>query len=100
MPLTREEVYYLIDNERSYQDRTYNPQQQVSSGLTREQRDKEVSPGILMLEAYARKASDAWVNTPVDNLPALRQVGKIAAIAVRILERAGESHQLLEKGLR
>lgn len=98
--LSRTEVFALIDKERQYQDSTYNPEGKVSSGLTRRERDSEVSPGILMLEAYVRKATNAWVNTPVDNLPALQQVAKIAAIAVRILERAGESQELLKVGLR
>ena len=98
--LTREEVFNLIDTERSYQDINYNPDEKVSSGLTRRERDKEVSSGILMLEAYVRKASDAWVNTKGSNLPALQQVAKIAAIAVRILERAGDSQTLLTSGLR
>lgn len=98
--LTRQEVFDLINKEREYQDGNYNPEAKVSSGLTRRQRDAEVSPGILMLEAYTRKASDAWVNTKDSNIPALQQVAKIAAIAVRILERAGDSQELLKTGLR
>ena len=96
--LTREQVFTLINYEREYQDRTYNPDERVSSGLTRAERDKEVSSGILMLEAYCRKASDAWVNTKGSNVPALQQVAKIAAIAVRVLERAGDSQVLLDVG--
>jgi hypothetical protein len=53
-----------------------------------------------MLSAYVRKAEDAWVNTKGSNLPAIQQIAKIAAIAVRILERAGGSEDLLIKGLR
>lgn len=98
--LTREQVFEIINTERNYQDTNYRPDEVVSSGLTRRMRDAEVSPGILMLEAYARKAGDAWVNTKGTNLPALQQVAKIAAIAVRILERAGDSQALLESGLR
>lgn len=96
--LTRQEVFDLINKEREYQDGNYNPEAKVSNGLTRRQRDAEVS--ILMLEAYTRKASDAWVNTKDSNIPALQQVAKIAAIAVRILERAGDSQELLKTGLR
>lgn len=98
--LTRDQVFEIINDERAYQDREYRPDEFVSSGLTRRTRDAEVSPGILMLEAYARKATDAWVNTKGSNTPALREVAKIAAIAVRILERAGDSQVLLEVGLR
>ena len=90
----------LINSERDYQDRTYAPNAVLSSGLTRGERDLEASPGILMLSAYARKAEDAWFSTIGTNLPALQQVAKIAAIAVRILERAGGSEKLLGAGLR
>lgn len=98
--LTREEVFRLINFERAYQDKTYSPDEKTSTGLTRAQRDLEPAPGILMLEAYVRKATNAWVNTKGDNTPALQQVAKIAAIAVRILERSGGSEKLLEVGLR
>ena len=98
--LTREQVFTLINKERDFQDVNYDPNFVLSSGQTRAQRDLEVSPGVLMLEAYARKASDAWVNTKGTNLSTLQQVAKIAAIAVRVLERAGGSEELLTKGLR
>lgn len=100
MTMTRKEVYEVIDNEREYQDRNYNPEQRTSSGVTRRERDYDVAPGICMLEVYCRKAGDAWVNTKGTQHPALQQVAKIAAIAVRILERAGGSEKLLETGLR
>lgn len=100
MPLTRNQVFCLLNEERKYQDRNYNPNEITSSGQTRIERDRDVAPGILMLNAYNHKAAQIWVNTVGDNLPALQQVAKIAAIAVRILERAGGSEQLLEKGLR
>jgi hypothetical protein len=98
--MTREQVFELINREREYQSQSYVPDERISSGLTRRERDAEVSPGILMLEAYVRKATDAWVNTKGSNTPALQQVAKIAAIAVRILEQAADSQVLLEKGLR
>lgn len=99
--LTRQQVYELIDRERQHQDSTYDPNFILTSGLTRQQRDREVSPGILMLEGYARKATSAWIDTKNgNNLPALQEVAKIAAIAVRVLERSGGSEELLTKGLR
>lgn len=98
--LTRTEVFGLINAEREYQDRNYDPDSHTSSGLTRRERDLDVSPGVLMLQAYAHKAGMTWVQTVGTNLPTLRQVAKIAAIAVRILERAGNSEELLEKGPR
>lgn len=98
--LTREEVFRIIEAERAYQDRAYNGNEVLSSGVTRRQRDSDPAAGILMLECYVRKASDAWVNTKGFATPSLQQVAKIAAIAVRILERAGDSEKLLELGLR
>jgi hypothetical protein len=98
--LTRAEVYGIIDGERAYQDKSYDPNTVLSSGQTRVLRDLEVAPGILMLSEYTQKAGQAWVNTKGSNLPALQQIAKIAAIAVRVLERAGGSEVLLKSGLR
>lgn len=98
--MTREQVFEIITKERAFQDGSFGPEGVVSSGQTRVQRDTDVAPGILMLVAYADKATAAWVNTKGNNLPALQQVAKLAAIAVRILERAGGSEKLLESGLR
>jgi hypothetical protein len=98
--LTRQQVYCLIDMEREYQDYNYSPDTLTSSGLPRRERDLEVGPGLTMLSAYVRKAEDAWVNTKGNATPSLQQIAKLAAIAVRILERAGGSEALLAKGLR
>lgn len=98
--MKREEVYHIVDVERHYQDREYDPDAKTSSGLTRRERDLDVAPGILMLGEYVAKAQAAWTGTKGTQTPALREVAKIAAIAVRILERAGGSEELLIKGLR
>lgn len=104
--LTRSEVYQIIDTERQYQDSTYNPTEVLSSGVLRKERDLDVTPGLVLLDSYVRKAQDAWTDSKKVNNPsgghsnALQQVAKIAAIAVRILERAGNSDQLLKTGLR
>lgn len=98
--MTRAEVYSLIDAERTYQDGAYDPRELLSSGATRGQRDMDVAPGILLLDGYIRKAETAWIDTHNNNLQALQYVAKIAAIAVRILERAGGSQALLNQGLR
>jgi hypothetical protein len=100
MGMNREQIYSLIEIERNFQDANYNPNEILTSGATRGQRDLEVAPGILMLEAYADKAKSSWVGTKGSNLPALQQVAKIAALAVRILERCGGSEELLNEGLR
>jgi hypothetical protein len=98
--LEREQVFAIIDSERAYQDLTYNPHEVLSSGQTRLQRDLDVAPGILMLLEYSDKAKAAWTGGKGSNLSALQQVAKIAAIATRILERAGGSEELIHKGLR
>jgi hypothetical protein len=98
--LTRTQVFALISNERAYQDVTYDPNEVLSTGVTRLQRDLDVTPGILMLEEYNAKARAAWVARKGSDLPALQQIAKIAAIATRILERAGGSEELLTTGLR
>jgi len=100
MGMNREEVYDIINEEREYQDKNYNPDAVTSSGQTRRQRDLEVAPGVLMLQQYAHNAGHTWIRTVGTNLPTLREVAKIAAIAVRILERAGGSEALLTQGLR
>lgn len=100
MALTRNQVFTLINEERKYQDRNYNPDEKISSGQTRRERDLEVAPGVLMLNAYSHKATQIWVSTIGTSLPTLQQVAKIAAIATRILERAAGSEELLQKGLR
>lgn len=97
--LTREQAIALINTEREYQDTTYSPDQLKDSGLTRAQRDLDVTPHLVLLSGYVRKAEEAWI-TPGSNVPALQQIAKIAAIAIRALERCGNSEKLLEVGLR
>lgn len=100
MGLSKQEVFNIIDTERQYQDATYNPEQMLSSGVTRRTRDLDVTPGLVMLDTYVRKAQDAWTGQKGSSLAAMQQIAKIAAIAVRILERAGGSDELIFKGLR
>jgi hypothetical protein len=97
--MQRAAIYSLIDNERTYQDRTYNPDEVLTSGSTRRQRDNDVTSHLVLLDLYITKAKEDW-NVKGDNRPALKQIAKIAAIAVRALERAGGSEALLEEGLR
>lgn len=100
IPLSRADAYAVINQERRYQDSTYSPDEETVPGQTRRQRDIGVTPHILLLEEYVAKARAAWVNRKGDDLPALQQIAKVAAIAVRALERASGSEKLLEKGLR
>jgi hypothetical protein len=97
--MTREQVYKIIDDERAYQDKTYEPSKVLSSGQTREQRDLDVTAHLVLLDGYIEKAKAAWI-VPGSNQPALQQIAKVAAIAVRALERAGASEDLLKTGLR
>lgn len=99
--MERGHVYFLIDGERRYQDTTYDPNKFVDDKLniTVGDLDKDPGRGILLLDAYVRKAEFAWAEQE-GNIPALQYVAKIAAIAVRILERAEGSDKLLTTGLR
>lgn len=99
--MERANVYFLIDAERRYQDVTYDPNEFVDDNLdiTVGDLDKDPGRGILLLDAYVRKAQFAWADQN-GSTPALQYVAKIAAIAVRILERAEGSDKLLTTGLR
>lgn len=97
--MTREQAFEIITKERDYQDRTYNPNEVLSSGATRGQRDIDVTAHMVLLDLYIAKAKEAW-NVKGDNLPALQQIAKIAAIATRAMERAGGADKLLTTGLR
>ena len=115
MPLTQEQAIDIIKKEREYQDKTFDPNAVLPSGLTRAQRDSEINSHLDLILGYAQDAQNCWVfstkttnavegNREHDpekgNLAALQQIAKIAAIALRALERVGFSEQLLEKGLR
>lgn len=99
--LTRAQAIDIVNAEREYQDFNYQPDKVLSSGVTRQQRDLDVTSHITLLHAYVLKAQDEWVSMKSgDDIGALQQIGKIAAIAVRALERAGNSERLLVEGLR
>ncbi len=96
--LTREQVFEVINTERAYQDSTYDPNQVLDSGSTRLQRDNDVTAHIVLLDAYVDKARKGWVGSGSNKI-ALQQIAKVAAIAIRALERSGGSEQILN-GLR
>jgi hypothetical protein len=99
--LKRAEVFGIINREREYQDSMFPRDGEDGNGVIRKVRDLSPAPGILMLEEYGAKARRAWVDDrDGDPIPSLRQVAKIAAIAVRILEEASESEKILVVGLR
>jgi hypothetical protein len=94
-----QDAFTLIETERQYQDRNYNPAETLTSGQTRLERDRDVTSHLVLLDLYVTKAKEAW-NVKGDNKPALKQIAKVAAIAIRALERAGGSDALLTEGLR
>jgi hypothetical protein len=97
--MERSEVFGIVETERTYQDTTYNPDEVLSSGQTRKARDLDVTAHLTLLDIYIDKAKKAWL-AKGDNFPALQQIAKVAAIAVRALERAGGADALKTKGLR
>lgn len=109
--MTREQVFELVNKEREYQDATFNPEEVLDSGLTRRQRDSEVLPHIRLIQDYAHEAGMDWTyshkrghkdhkGSPSGSFAAVQGIAKIAAIAIRALERMPLAEKLLEKGLR
>lgn len=97
--ISRTEVFAAIEKERAYQDQTYRPDETLSSGQTRQTRDLDVTPHLVLLDLYIQRAKAAW-NVKGTNEPALKEILKIAAIAVRAMERAGGSSVVLAAGAR
>ncbi len=88
-----DEAIAVVSRERVYQDKTYDPDQVLSSGLTRRQRDMEITSHLVLLDQYVEKAKAAWL--PAGNsTAALKEVAKIAAIAIRALERVANGDEL------
>ena len=78
--MTREQVFELINGERDYQNKL-GPERTDGS-------DKTVGDYLTMLRCYLRKAEDAWTDNAGCE-PALDQIRKVAAIAVRCMEDHG-----------
>ena len=74
--MERSRVYQVIDDERDYQDRL-GPRA-----------DKTVGDYLTLLDVYLQKAQTAWAMRP-GTTPALVEIRKIAAIAVRCMEEHG-----------
>ena len=79
-PMTRQEVYALIDGERDYQNRISKSRGYRDIHTTAEH--------LVLLRTYLQKAEEAWTNN-AGNMPAQDVVRKIAAIAVRCIEENG-----------
>jgi hypothetical protein len=96
--LTKHQVVNLILQEREYQDRKFRADEVLQSGISRLQRDQDVTPHLVLLDSYIRKAKDTWTNGG-GSIESLKEIAKIAAIAFRALERVGGGTVLLQ-GLR
>ena len=83
---TRQEVYTAIDTEREYQDK------HIANDPERHDRvndaNHSVGAYLTMLDAYVRKAQDAWTDHAGHDR-ALEIVRKIAGIAVHCMEDHG-----------
>lgn len=80
--MKRKKVYKMIDEERDYQDSL------CKDTFRHSESDRSVPAELLMLKVYIDKASEDWTKNHGD-IPALHQVRKIAALAVRCLENHG-----------
>jgi hypothetical protein len=91
-PLTRQQVYSLIDGERDYQDALIKENGWIDP--------KRVGEYLTILRAYLRKAEDAYIKEsdsgPVAERPSLDNIRKIAGIAVACMEQNGAPARLSE----
>ena len=83
-PITRDEVYALIDGERYYQDNVIKPD------INRTGCAGMHSPGefLVMLDTYLKRAMAGWTEEGSDWV-ALDNIRKIAGIAVNCMEQHG-----------
>jgi hypothetical protein len=79
----RSSVYQAIDGERDYQD-----EMQVGPDGRTDGRDKSVGDHLTLIRVYSAKADAAYSENPGD-LPAIHEIRKIAALAVRCMEDHG-----------
>jgi uncharacterized protein (DUF934 family) len=87
--MNRQEVFEIINTERNYQDNLWPPH----NG------HKNSEHCLVSLQAYLRKAEDAWITSSNNGIGVWQQLAKMAAIIVRALESSDETIEL-KKGLR
>lgn len=75
--MNRKDVIKLIDEERDYQD-------SLGSNRT-DGRIHSVAEDLVLMEVYLQKSFAEWANNPGD-YAALKQIKKVAALAIRCLE--------------
>lgn len=88
MPLSREQVFDVINKERAYQESTWPSHDG----------HKNSEHSLLLLDGYVQKAKAAWL-TSKNETSIVQQLAKIAAITVRALEHITGSEATLD-GLR
>jgi hypothetical protein len=74
------ELWHAIQRERAHQDRKYGAIQQ---------RQLSVGDYLVILSQELAEAERAYVSTPHPTAEALREILKVAAVAVACLERHG-----------
>ena len=84
----REDVYAAIDTERDYQDAKW-PQ----DGRPEAPNPLSVGEFLLLIEEYAAKARTEWANEKKPEERTLREIRKIAGIAVNCMEQHGAPHR-------
>jgi len=90
MPMNRAEVFAVIDKERVYQDTVWPRDAETAQMYT------YLAPHLVLLEEYILKARTAWV-TNGPEAPALKQIAKLAAIAIRALEETAGAKEATEE---
>ncbi len=91
MPKTpRYQVYEAIDGERAYQDNIIAKDPARHDATV--DADHSVGAYLTMLDAYVRKAQDAWTDHGGHD-KALDVIRKIAGIAVHCMEDHGAPHR-------
>lgn len=73
--MNREDVYKLIDGERTYQNITWDGISKLTIGET-----------VLLLESYTEHARKMWTTEKPPEHNTLEMIRKIAAIATRCME--------------
>lgn len=87
--LTQEQVVTIIQTERQYQEATWPSHEGHAHS----------EHALILLEIYLEEMRKAW-KTSQNEVPVVKVLAKIAAIAVRGLERIDGSEVLLSEPLR
>lgn len=80
--MKREDVYKLIDSERTYQDKAWAMNSSNAQPLT-------IGEELLLMEVYLRDAVDQWKVEPRPEVKTTGLIRKLGAIAVRAMETHG-----------